>query len=186
MSQEREDLVRKKLKERLSDLFYIQEEVTGSWPLDSRPLRLDLLLRPNEKAKALGFDVEAIGVEIKDPESKESVKKLLDCLMQSYTYTFCEFDGVRPAFVLIYPEAEKFFTYDWRNKGKGLESEKPTREEIRMVKRVMQRANVGELILRNEKYTFRFAAGPFFHSDTGRSKIKGIGLNRYVGSQKGK
>jgi len=184
MSIEREERVRKSLAKKLSDLFHVQEEVEGKWPLDNRTLRLDLLLRPNDKAKALGFDVDAIGVEIKDPESKESVKKLLDCVMQSYTYGFCEFDGVRPAFVLIYPDIDKFFDYDWKHKGKGEESTKPTLAEKRMLARIMQRANVGELIIKKDYYTFRFAAGPFFHSNSGRSKIEGIGLNRYVGSQK--
>ena len=96
MTSERENKARKILVERLRDLFDIKQEVPGKWPLDGRALRLDLLLRPNEKAKALGFDVDAIGVEVKDPQSKESVKKLLDCVVQAYTYTFCEFDGATP------------------------------------------------------------------------------------------
>ncbi|MES8962350.1 hypothetical protein U6S93_12395, partial [Cutibacterium acnes] len=83
MSQERETQVRNWLMEKLGTLFDIKEEVKGSWPLDNRPLRLDLLLRPNEKARQLGFDVDAIGIEIKDPQSNESVRKLLDCIMQS-------------------------------------------------------------------------------------------------------
>lgn len=186
MSAERESKTRKILIEKLSDLFDIKEEVPGSWPLDGRNLRLDLLLRPNEKAKALGFDVDAIGIEIKDPKSKESVKKLLDCVVQAYTYTFCEFDGVRPSFILIYPEVEKFFNHDWVNKYASSESEKPTNREINLLKRLMQRANVGELIISKEKYTFKFAFARFFDSQKGRSKIKGLGLNRYVGSQKAK
>ena len=48
----------------------------------------------------------------------------------------------------------------------------------------MQRANVGELIVSDEKYTFKFAFARFFDSVKGRSKVKGLGLNRYVGSQK--
>ncbi len=82
VSQERETQVRNWLMEKLGTLFDIKEEVKGSWPLDNRPLRLDLLLRPNEKARQLGFDVDAIGIEIKDPQSNESVRKLLDCVMQ--------------------------------------------------------------------------------------------------------
>ena len=66
VSQERETRVRNSLKEKLGNLFDIKEEVKGSWPLDNRPLRLDLLLRPNKKARQLGFDVDAIGIEIKD------------------------------------------------------------------------------------------------------------------------
>lgn len=185
MTVEREIKTRKILVERLSGFFDIKEEVSGSWPIDGRSLRLDLLLRPNERAKALGFDVDAIGIEIKDTKSKESVKKLLDCVVQAYTYTFCEFDGVRPSFILVYPEIEKFFNYDWLNKYASAESEKPNRE-INLLKRLMQRANVGELILSKDKFTFKFASARFFDSMKGRSKIKGLGLNRYVGSQKSK
>ncbi|EJN6829867.1 hypothetical protein ACT7PP_003503 [Vibrio cholerae] len=185
MSQERETQVRNWLIEKLGTLFDIKEEVKGSWPLDNRPLRLDLLLRPNEKARQLGFDVDAIGIEIKDPQSNESVRKLLDCVMQSYTYTFCEFDGVRPAFVLIYPEIDKFFDEDWEKKHKFDERDKPTIREKRLLRRLMQRANVGELIFKQDQsYVFKFNAGPFFSSNGGRSGVKGIGLNRYVGSQK--
>ncbi|NAR87763.1 hypothetical protein [Acinetobacter haemolyticus] len=187
MSQDRENLAKKKLVEMLSDLFYIQEEVTGKWIIDESPLRLDILLRPNEKAKQMGIDVEAIGIEIKDPQSKESVKKLLNCVMQAYTYSFCEFDGVRPAFILIYPNVEKFFDYDWRNKYKSVSMEEPTKREKNLLRRLMQRANVGELIIEqmdSKKYVFKFHGGPYFSSTKGRSKIKGIGLNRFIGSKK--
>ncbi len=184
MSAQREAEIKQYLTQKLSGLFHVSEEVVGNWPLDNRPLRLDLLLRPNEKARTLGFDVDAVGIEIKDPTSKESVRKLLDCVMQSYTYTFCKFDNVRPSFVLIYPEIDKFFDYDWQNKYKGSESEKPTIEEKRILTRIMQRANVGELVIKPSDYTFKFSAGSFFNSTRGRSGIKGIGLNRYIGSQK--
>jgi len=57
--------------------------------------------------------------------------------------------------------------------------------EKRLLRRLMQRANVGELVFRqDESYVFKFNAGPFFSSNDGRSGVKGIGLNRYVGSQK--
>jgi len=187
MSQNRENLAKEKLIKILSDLFYIQEEVAGRWVIDNSPLRLDLLLRPNEKAKSMGIDVEAIGIEIKDPHSKESVKKLLDCVMQAYTYSFCEFDGVRPDFILIYPNIESFFEYDWNNKYMNAISEKPNKREINLLRRLMQRANVGELIIEqreSKKYVFKFHGGPYFSSTKGRSKIKGIGLNRFIGSQK--
>ena len=187
MSQDRENLAKEKLIEMLGDLFYIQEEVAGRWVIDDSPLRLDLLLRPNEKAKSMGFDVDAIGIEIKDPQSKESVKKLLNCVMQAYTYSFCEFDGVRPAFILIYPDVEKFFDYDWRNKYNSEFTEEPTKREKYLLRRLMQRANVGELIIQqrdSKNYVFKFHGGPYFSSTKGRSKIKGIGLNRFIGSQK--
>ncbi len=187
MNQGRESLVKEKLIEMLSDLFYIKEEVSGAWIINGSPLRLDLLLHPNEKAKQMGIDVEAIGIEIKDPQSKESVKKLLNCVMQAYTYSFCEFDGVRPTFILIYPDVEKFFDYDWRNKHKCASTEEPTKREKNLLLRLMKRANVGELKVEQrdaKKYIFKFHGGPYFSSTKGRSKIKGIGLNRFIGSQK--
>ncbi|WP_110974538.1 hypothetical protein [Acinetobacter sp. WCHAc060042] len=84
----------------------------------------------------MGFDVDAIGIEIKDPQSKESVKKLLNCVMQAYTYSFCEFDGVRPAFILIYPDIEKFFDYDWRNKYNSEFTEEPTKREKKFITKI--------------------------------------------------
>jgi hypothetical protein len=85
---------------------------------------------------------------------------------------------------LIYPEIENFFNYDWENKYSRSENEKPTNCEMNLLKRLMQRANVGELIVSEDKYTFKFAFARFFDSVRGRSKVKGLGLNRYVGSQK--
>lgn len=51
----------------------------------------------------------------------------------------------------------------------------------------MQRANVGELIIEQrdlKKYVFKFHGGPYFSFTKGCSKIKGIGLNYFIGSQK--
>ncbi len=187
MSAKREALVTKRLMRLLEPHFEVAPQVPGSWPLDDRPLRLDLLVRPKDAALELGFDIPAFGIEVKDPESKESVSKLLDCVMQAYTYGFCEFDGERPAFVLIYPNVEKFFEYDFVNKYKNAEQERPGRRELRLLRRLMQRANVGELnLLTGGAYEFRFEGGRFYDSVRGRSGIKGLGMNRYVGSAKGR
>ncbi len=184
MTKEREDRARNHVAKILGDLFYVKEEVPGSWPVDGRNLRLDLLLRPNEKARSMGFDVDAFGIELKDPQSNESVKKYLDCVIQAYTYTLCEFDGMRPSFVLIYPQKEKFFEHDWKNKYSSSENEKPNRREMSIVGRLMQRANVGELLLTDEKIQIEFGGARFFDSVKGRSKVKGLGIKRQVGSQK--
>jgi hypothetical protein len=160
MTTERENKARKFIASKLSDLFYIKAEVQGSWPIDGRTLRLDLLLRPNEKAKSLGLDVEAIGVETKDPSSKKSVKKLLDC------------DGVRPSFIVVYPEIEKFFEHDWIHKYSRSDNEKPTRREMSLLKRLIQRENVGEFIISKDQYTFNFASARFFDSKRGDQKSR--------------
>ncbi|WP_252150013.1 hypothetical protein [Acinetobacter cumulans] len=97
------------------------------------------------------------------------------------------FDEVRPAFILIYPDIENFFDYDWRNKYNSEFTEEPTKSEKNLLRRLMQRANVGELIIQqrdSKNFVFIFHGGPYFSSTKGRSKIKGIGLNRFIGSQK--
>lgn len=51
----------------------------------------------------------------------------------------------------------------------------------------MQRANVSELVIEQrdlKEYVFKFHGGSYFSSTKGRSKIKGIGQNRFIGSQK--
>jgi hypothetical protein len=185
MSAERERIASRKLQQMLAPHFHVTPEVDGSWPLDNRALRLDLLVRPLASAIELGFDVEAFGIEVKDPKSKESVRKLLDCIMQAYTYGFCEFDGVRPAFVLVYPDIEKFFQHDFVHKYTESSSEQYSSRELRLMRRIMQRANVGELLLHDQYgYEFRFEGGRFFDPVRGRTKVKGLGVNRYVGSGK--
>lgn len=94
---------------------------------------------------------------------------------------------MRPAFILIYPDIEIFFDYDWRNKYNSEFTEEPTKSEKNLLRRLMQRANVGELIIQqrdSKNFVFIFHGGPYFSSTKGRSKIKGIGLNRFIGSQK--
>lgn len=88
---------------------------------------------------------------------------------------------------LLFPDIEKFFDYDWRNKYHSEFTEEPTKREKNLLRRLMQRANVGEPIIQqrdSKNYVFKFHGDPYFSSTKGRSKIKGIGLNRFIGSQK--
>ncbi len=169
----------------LADDFDITPEAEGRWPLDGSICRLDFLLRPKPHLIEKGFKAAAFGIEVKSPISSESVKKLLDCVLQSYTYTLCEFSGVRPDFVLIYPEAQCFFDYDFKNKYKNDERNKYRPEEVRMVRRIMQRANVGELVLsERHHYEIKFAASRYFDSVRGQTRIENLGTIRRVGSRK--
>lgn len=169
----------------LADDFEIIPEAEGRWPLDGSKCALDFLLRPKPHIVGKGFGAAAFGIEVKSPISSESVKKLLDCVLQSYTYTLCEFCGVRPDFVLIYPEAKYFFEHDFEKKYKGDERNKYRPEEIRIVRRIMQRANVGELI-RSERhrYEIQFAASRYFDPIRGQTRIENLGTTRRVGSRK--
>jgi hypothetical protein len=109
----------------------------------------------------------------------------LDCVLQSYTYTLCDFSGVRPDFVLIYPEVQCFFDYDFQKKYKGAEGSKYKAEEVKIVRRIMQRANVGELaISENNRYEIRFAASRYFDPIRGQTRVENLGTTRRVGSRK--
>jgi hypothetical protein len=169
----------------LADDFEIIPEAEGLWPLDGSKCRLDFLLRPKPHIVEIGFRATVFGIEVKSPVSSESVKKLLDCVMQSYTYTLCEFCGVRPDFVLIYPEVNHFFEHDFLKKYKGDERNKYRPEEVRMVRRIMQRANVGELAVSERyRYEIHFAASRYFDPVRGQTHVENLGTTRRVGSRK--
>jgi hypothetical protein len=177
--------LKRDLVELLVNDFEIVPEAEGHWPLDGSKCLLDFLLRPKPHIVEMGFRAAAFGVEVKSPISSESVKKLLDCVLQSYTYTLCEFSGVRPDFVLIYPEAQCFFDYDFLNKYKGAAANKYKAEEVKIVRRIMQRANVGELAMSDRAhYEIRFAASRYFDPIRGQTRVENLGTTRRVGSRK--
>jgi hypothetical protein len=165
----------------LENDFYIEPNARGIWPLDGSVCELDFLLKPKPQTVALGFDAECFAIEVKSPVngSNESVKKLLDCVLQSYTYSLGVFGELRPKFVLIYPSVPNFFQYDFINKYKGDERNKYKPEEIRILRRLMQRANVGELTINAATYQIDFAASRYFDPIRGRSNIKERGQVRF-------
>jgi hypothetical protein len=177
--------LKRDLVDLLANDFEVIPEVNGHWPLDGSKCLLDFLVRPKPHIVDMGFRGAAFGVEVKSPRSSESVKKLLDCVLQSYTYTLCDFSGVRPDFVLIYPEAQCFFDYDFHNKYKGEELSKYKAEEVRIVRRIMQRANVGELVIsQHSRYEIRFAASRYFDPIRGQTRVVNLGTTRRIGSRK--
>ncbi|MDY0281336.1 MAG: hypothetical protein RBR35_12335 [Salinivirgaceae bacterium] len=175
---------KKELPQILEADFHIEPNAKVIWPLGGKKKEVDFLLKPKPHLVSNGFDAKSFAIEVKSPISKESVKKLLDCIIQSYTYSLCEYQGNHPAFVLIYPDIEKFFEYDFINKYKKDPRNEFTRPEIGILRRLMQRANVGELIIDDTDYEINFAASRYFSSRKGRSKIKNLGMIRQVGSQK--
>ena len=179
-----EEEYKKEVVAALSNDFFIEPEVSGTWPLDGRICRLDFLLSPKPHLIAKGFDAETFGIEVKSPSSKESVKKLLDCVLQAYTYTLCSFNGKQPSFVLIYPEIKEFFHHDFVNKYKGLEINKYTGREIALIRQLMQRSNVGELAIKENYFKIFFSNSYYYDSNKGRSTIKNLGMVRRIGSKK--
>lgn len=177
--------LKKELVALLAEDFEILPEAEGKWPLDGSKCKIDFLLHPKPNIVKRGFRATAFGIEVKSPVSKESVKKLLDCVLQSYTYTLCEFNGIRPDFVLIYPESKCFFDYDFENKYQGDKRNKYHPDEVKLLRRLMQRANVGELICSETyRYIIQFAASRFFDPIRGQVEVKNLGMTRRVGSRK--
>ena len=179
-----EEEYKEEIVKELSADFFIEPEAEGKWPLDGRTCRLDFLLTPKPHLVENGFDAETFGIEVKSPKSKESVKKLLDCILQAYTYTLCEFTGRQPAFVVIYPEIKEFFQYDFENKYKNNEINKFTNSEVRLIKQLMQRANIGEIKIKHNYFKIFFTDCYFYDKLKGRSKIKNLGMVRRIGSKK--
>lgn len=141
-------------------------------------------LQPKAHLIKNGFDAMSFAIEVKSPIANESVKKLLDCIIQAYTYFLCQYRGVHPAFVLIYPDVEKFFEYDFAYKYKKDPRNRFNGSEIIILRRLMQRANVGELIVDGRDYEINFAAAYYYSSKKGRSGIKNLGITRRIGSKK--
>ena len=179
-----EDDYKKEVVASLSNDFFIEPEVVGTWPLDGKTCRLDFLLSPKPHLVEKGFDAETFGIEVKSPTSKESVKKLLDCVLQAYTYTLCSFNQKQPAFVLIYPEIKTFFHHDFVYKYKENEINKYTGREIALIRQLMQRSNVGELTIRDDYFRIFFSNSYFYDSKKGRSTIKNLGMVKRIGSKK--
>ena len=162
--------------QKLSNDFDIQQEVAGIHPVYGK-VRIDLLLTPKQQTIEKGADFGSFGIEIKNPKTTGcSVKKMLDCLVQAYSYTISRFNGVIPDFVLVFPSFDKF--YDENH------CHQPNNEELKTLRRFLQRLNVGELKFEKNAYSFWFTGQRLWHSGRGRSKQKGLGLCRRYGTNK--
>jgi hypothetical protein len=175
---------KKKLSEILRADFHIEPNVKVNWPLGGKEKEVDFLLQPKPHLINSRFDAMSFAIEVKSPIANESVKKLLDCIIQAYAYSLCQYKSVHTAFVLIYPDIEKFFEYDFVNKYKKDPRNRFTGSEIFILRRLMQRANVGELIVDGRDYEINFAAAYYYSTKKGRSGIKNLGMVRRVGSNK--
>ncbi|MBF0232875.1 MAG: hypothetical protein HQK65_07535 [Desulfamplus sp.] len=171
----------------LSEDFDLLPEEQIVWPIEQiNDKRVDFIIHPKAHLVKRGFDATNIAIEIKSPidSKKESVKKLLDCISQAHSYTMCKHNGAYIDFVLIYPAIELFFEYDFIHKYKSDPRNKYTAQEIRILHRMMQRANIGSLEIDKGSYNISFAGTRFYSPERGRSKIKNLGKVRRIGSQK--
>ena len=117
-------------------------------------------------------------------EKTGSVKKLLDCVSQAHSYTLCTHEDEFIDFIVIYPEIQLFFEYDFEYKYKFDQRNKYQQQEINILQRVMQRANIGSLKITKKSYLFSFAGARFYSPEKGQSKVKNLGIVRRIGSRK--
>jgi hypothetical protein len=149
--------------------FTVRDEVDGSFLVDGTPVEIDYLMYPSEKLIEQGFVKEWFGVEVK--AIGEGPKKGLQVAWQSITYSQSKFDGIRPAFVLIYPPITEFF-------GAHINGS--------YIKMLLQKANVGYIEINkfSKVWKIMFGANSYFYSDMGLSKTPNIATKRNVGSWK--
>lgn len=179
-----EDEYKERLVSLLSGEFELIPEARGSWPTGRR-VYLDFLCKPKRLAREQGFPVETFGIEVKSPDvGRNPEKKLLDAVIQAYTYTLCEFSDRQPGFVLIYPEIRTFFRAGSRTGYRG--DHNPLEEpDVDILRRIGQRANVGEIVENkyDRGYQFRFGRDRMYSPERGVSRVLNFGLKRQIGSR---
>ncbi|MHC4647722.1 MAG: hypothetical protein ACYTBJ_19830 [Planctomycetota bacterium] len=152
----------------LAPSFDLQSEVTGKYIIDGSRVRIDLLAMPNKNLIDRGFVPEPIGVEIKSPASKNGSAYAF--AWQSVTYALSEFNGIRPAFVVMFPSADHF----WKH------------ERAVHMQQFLQFANVGQLKLGAyrdnwDEWSIAFNVN-YFHSARGLGAIPNAALKRRSGN----
>ena len=93
-------------KRMLAPQFEVEAEVTGKYLVDGSRVRIDLLATPKQSLIDQGFIDQPIGIEVKSPASKASSNAFA---WQAITYAQSEFNGVRPAFVCMFPDVRYFW-----------------------------------------------------------------------------
>lgn len=164
-----ENQLKSYLLEHFGKDFIVRDEVEGRFLVDGTPVFIDYLMYPKPNLIEKGFANEWFGIEVKEPGG--DAKKGVQVAWQAITYSQSEFDGIRPAFVLIFPPITDFF----RTEADGY-----------YIKVLLQKANVGYLEINkfDKKWKIKFGANSYFYSDSGLSKTPTIATKRNVGSWK--
>jgi len=163
-----EDELKSYLLKHFAQGFEVRVEVEGRFLVDDSKVVIDYLMRPKPDLVEKGFVPAWFGVEVKSPEG-EGAKQGLRVAWQAITYSQSKFDGVRPAFVLIFPPLAEFFS---------------TPGEVYYVVCLLQKANVGSIEIdgKKKKWKVKFGSNAYFYSDRGLSKTPNVGIKRHVGS----
>ena len=102
-----EENLKLKLLNKLSNDFYIHEEVEGKHALYNKEVRIDFLLKAKEHLISSGFTDQWFGVECKwiEGENKQT-SKVTKLFWQSITYSQSEFviknEKINPLFVAVF------------------------------------------------------------------------------------
>ena len=152
------------LVERLKSDFDFRFEVPGMFLVDGTQVIIDILAHPKPHLIERGFIAQWFGVEVKLPTGE---KQMLRVAWQAITYSMSEFNGIRPAFVLIYPPLDTF-SYD--------------QAQLYLLRSLLQKSNVGEFVLNDAYWRISFTANYYFDSRRGITKIAGLGTKRHVGT----
>ena len=181
-----EDEYKKDVIKALEKDFILIPEAEVTWPHPAiKPSFVDFMAHPKDHLVKNGFDAKNVVIEVKSPicKTKESIKKLLDCISQAQSYTLCKYKDSYINFALVYPEIDLFYDYDLHYKN-FKEPQKHYKKDTLLLHRMMQRANVGSLHITEKSYLISFSSCRFYSPERGRSKIKNLGMVRRIGSRK--
>lgn len=163
------------LIEKLGSFFKYEPEVKGKFLVDNTPVQIDYLFYPNDDLINIGFPDKWFGVEVKSLGKKHEtrVQKCLSACWQCITYRWSDFGGIRPYFILLFPNIKKFF----------LEREDSGFSPA-YISALMQRGNVGEIYIRKNRWEFRFGSQYLYRSAKGLGNVKNLGTKIHVGTKK--
>jgi len=156
--------------------FQIREEVKGKVLIDGTTVKIDFLMYPKKELIDRGFPEGWFGVEVKalGPKHETRVQKCLSLCWQCITYRWSEFDGIRPNFILMFPDLKKFFI-----------ERHSTNFSPNYIAALVQRGNVGQIhISPGRGWEFRFGSQYLFRSDKGLGNVKNLGLKIHIGTKK--
>lgn len=157
----------------LGPSFEMREEVDGTFTPDGSRVRIDYVLKASQPLVASGFTDQWFGLEVK-AVTNGGKKQALAYAWQAITYSLSTFDGIRPAFVLMFLPLRQILGTDADGYAHYFEA-------------LLQRSNVGGLFMRGDApYQWRMVFGgqTYFSARGGLGGQPQAALKRRVGNSK--
>jgi hypothetical protein len=105
----------------MSPFFFITSEPKGVHMIERTEVRPDFMFRPRSDLLERGFEDIAMVVEVKSVHGSRSVAKpwfrAVRACWQAASYVQSEFDGIRPAFGVVFPDFDIFLRAHLRENG---------------------------------------------------------------------